>query len=55
MHSDWFALDEHWAEQCPLQSVLQEPEQLKLPAEQPPVQLLSHEVMSQLALALALH
>jgi hypothetical protein len=41
--------------QLPLQSVSHDPSQEKLPPVHPPVQLLSHWVMLQLALAEALH
>jgi hypothetical protein len=41
--------------QLVLQSLLQDPSQVKLPIEQPPVQLLSHAVTLQLALAMAVH
>ena len=54
-HSAEFEFDEHLPEQFKLQSESHDPSQLKLPAEHPPVQLLSHLVMSQLALAIRLH
>jgi hypothetical protein len=53
-HCDWLALLEQSLEQCPSQSLLQDPSQLKFPPVQPPLQLLS-QVDWQFASMVAVH